>query len=319
MSPPLSAKSPSSALVYFVIAAVVLVHLLSASWHIFTGSLNADEGFYAIATRSVAHGEMPYRDFGFTQPPLVLYANALPLRLLGFGLFPQRALNGAWTALALLLAVRWLARRTQLLWALGVALLFSLSAPWMYFSHLGKTYGFTTLLVMLAAWVFLTAAKGPRRNFALGLLFALGAATRLPAIPFFGMLWLLALWPAPRPTLSESFAALGGLAAGLSVALLPFFLVAKDAARPFFVETHGITVRAVGTAFSVQAKATAVEIFVKEGAVDVGHTQASGANAAAPGPGSDPQVVRVNAVNREAEHGLLDRRRADEAQTFDRR
>ena len=77
-----------------------------------------------------------------------------------------------------------------------------------------------------------------------------------------------------------------------------FFRVAKDATRPFFVETHGITVRAVGTAFSVQAKATAVEIFVKEGAVDVGHTQAPGADAAAPGPGSDPQVVRVNAGKR---------------------
>ena len=54
-----------------------------------------------------------------------------------------------------------------------------------------------------------------------------------------------------------------------------FFRVAKDASRPFFVETHGITVRAVGTAFSVQAQATAVEIFVKEGAVDVGRSTAT--------------------------------------------
>ncbi len=54
-----------------------------------------------------------------------------------------------------------------------------------------------------------------------------------------------------------------------------FFRVAKDATRPFFVESHGITVRAVGTAFSVQAQAAAVAIFVKEGLVDVGRSTAT--------------------------------------------
>ena len=49
-----------------------------------------------------------------------------------------------------------------------------------------------------------------------------------------------------------------------------FFRVAKDASRPFYVETNGVFVRAVGTAFSLQAQPSAVEIFVKEGAVDVG-------------------------------------------------
>ncbi len=58
-----------------------------------------------------------------------------------------------------------------------------------------------------------------------------------------------------------------------------FFRVAKDAARPFFVESQGITVRAVGTAFSVQAQAAAVEIVVKEGAVDVGRNTATASDA----------------------------------------
>lgn len=70
-----------------------------------------------------------------------------------------------------------------------------------------------------------------------------------------------------------------------------FFRVAKDPARPFYVEAHGVVVRAVGTAFSVQMKSSAVEIFVKEGAVDVGRTVNS---AAAP----DPAAVRVNAGKR---------------------
>ena len=74
-----------------------------------------------------------------------------------------------------------------------------------------------------------------------------------------------------------------------------FFRVAKDATRPFLVESHGITVRAVGTAFSVQARSTAVEIFVKEGAVDVGHSPVLNTTS---GSGNDQQMVRVVAGKR---------------------
>ncbi len=74
-----------------------------------------------------------------------------------------------------------------------------------------------------------------------------------------------------------------------------FFRVAKDTARPFFVEAHGIMVRAVGTAFSVQAQPTAVEIFVKEGAVDVGRTPVPHGS---PDAGEGPPVVRVPAGKR---------------------
>jgi len=70
-----------------------------------------------------------------------------------------------------------------------------------------------------------------------------------------------------------------------------FFRVAKDPARPFYVEAHGVVVRAVGTAFSVQMQKSAVEIFVKEGAVDVGRTMP-------PATARDPAAVRVNAGKR---------------------
>lgn len=47
-----------------------------------------------------------------------------------------------------------------------------------------------------------------------------------------------------------------------------YFSVAKDPARPFVVLTHGVAVRAVGTAFAVEAGA-AVEVIVTEGTVAV--------------------------------------------------
>lgn len=47
------------------------------------------------------------------------------------------------------------------------------------------------------------------------------------------------------------------------------FQVAKDPDRPFVVVAPGVDVRAVGTAFSVQLKAAAVEVHVTEGRVAV--------------------------------------------------
>lgn len=48
------------------------------------------------------------------------------------------------------------------------------------------------------------------------------------------------------------------------------FKVAKDPARPFFVEVGGVTVRAVGTAFNVRLDSASVEVIVTEGTVQVG-------------------------------------------------
>ena len=47
------------------------------------------------------------------------------------------------------------------------------------------------------------------------------------------------------------------------------FYVAKDAARPFYVNAGEVTVRAVGTAFNVRRQASSVEVLVTEGRVKV--------------------------------------------------
>jgi hypothetical protein len=77
---------------------VVGIHLVSACWHVLYGGMNSDEGFYAIAARSVWQGDLPYRDFGHTQMPLLPYINGLMMQFTGFGLFEQRAINGLWGA-----------------------------------------------------------------------------------------------------------------------------------------------------------------------------------------------------------------------------
>jgi transmembrane sensor len=55
------------------------------------------------------------------------------------------------------------------------------------------------------------------------------------------------------------------------------FAVAKDSARAFVVESGGVTIRAVGTAFNVRLTEHAIEVIVTEGIVAVARSDASGA------------------------------------------
>jgi len=55
-----------------------------------------------------------------------------------------------------------------------------------------------------------------------------------------------------------------------------YFKVAKDAARPFLVETGGVTVRAIGTAFNVRLDPASVEVLVTEGRVGVQRIEGAG-------------------------------------------
>ena len=55
------------------------------------------------------------------------------------------------------------------------------------------------------------------------------------------------------------------------------FAVAKDSARAFVVESGGVKIRAVGTAFNVRLTEQAIEVIVTEGIVAVARGDASGA------------------------------------------
>ena len=217
-------------------------HLVFAVWNIFYSGQNYDEGFYAVAARSVWEGDLPYRDFGYTQMPLLPYINGLMMHLTGFGLFEQRAVNGLWAALTLVLAVRWLARRTSPAWALGCGALLSLSAPWMSFVHLGKTYSLVGLIIVAALWVCTEWAPGPRKVGVLALLATLGLGCRLTVAPYFAVLWVGAALELPlRPVRSWWLIAAGSLLAPV-ILLLPFYLVAPEAAYFWTMEFHRLSI-----------------------------------------------------------------------------
>ncbi|MBI3885994.1 MAG: hypothetical protein HY302_09740 [Opitutae bacterium] len=223
-------------------AAVALVYLVSAISHVFFGALNPDEGFYAVAARAVMQGELPYRDFGYTQTPLYPYVDGALMRLTGFGLFEQRAINGVWGALALILAGVWLARRTRAWLGLLLVAVFSLSPAWMYFVHLGKTYAFTGFVVMVAAWVFLERPAGWPRTTLLGALGVVGVGCRLPAAPFFAVLWLASLLEGPGRVTTRVLGGGAVLVVFGAAALLPFYLAAPEASVFWTLRFHRLSV-----------------------------------------------------------------------------
>ncbi len=71
------------------------------------------------------------------------------------------------------------------------------------------------------------------------------------------------------------------------------FAVTKNPERPFIVQAGGVDVRAVGTAFNVRVDATAVEVLVTEGRVQLGPIPDKSATVSAPAPAAPLPVLEA--------------------------
>src|SRR5665213_2216583 len=192
-----STLTSESRQVFCLILLAAGLHLIFGCWNVLYSGINSDEGFYALAARSVSEGDLPYRDFGYTQMPLLPYINGFFMQFIGFGLFQQRAVNGLWAAFTVLLVVKWIAHRTKLSWALGFGALLSLSATWMAFVHLGNTYALAGLVIVAAVWVYTEWNSGVRKICLLAFLATVGIGCRLTTVPFFAVLWVAAVIELP--------------------------------------------------------------------------------------------------------------------------
>jgi 4-amino-4-deoxy-L-arabinose transferase-like glycosyltransferase len=176
----------------------VLLALGLAAANILLGNLNQDEGWYLLAALRTADGQWPYRDFLFTQGPVmpVVYGFLSPLWA------PQGVLGGRVltallgllsSAVAALLAAR-LAPASRRRDAAFTAWLLTACVPvHSYFTAIPKTYALTSLL--LAAGFAMVARPGRWRSAAVaGALLGLAAATRISvglALPVVGVALLL--------------------------------------------------------------------------------------------------------------------------------
>ena len=203
--------------------------------NLWLGNLNLDEGWYLYAALEQAAGRLPYRDFFFSQGPLMprVYGLLSPFWA-PFGVAGGRALTALLGLCGAVLAA-WLAARgapsgRRLACAATAFLLTAGNVYHAYFTTIPKTYALASLL-LLAGVAALWQPSGPRAAWRAGLgglLLACAACTRLSlgiALPVAGCFLLL---HARRWRGAWLGFGLGGLA-GLALLLGPVLATARDA------------------------------------------------------------------------------------------
>jgi len=209
------------------------------------GDLNHDEGWYLYAAQNVARGNVPYRDFFFTQGSVMPYFYAVFSKLWSpFGVIGGRVFTLLLGFLGAFLA-SWLAAknfpRGQRLapWIITFALT-ACSVYHSYFTTIPKTYALSSLLLILAC-LLLSRLQSRAAVFFAGLLFALATATRVSmgAGALAAGIWLL--FQHRRMPWQWLLFATGGII-GLLACFGPFWLVARDQwvfANTFHAERDG--------------------------------------------------------------------------------
>ena len=164
-------------LLAIVVAALVCV--LAIWW----GGLNQDEGWYLYAARLVGEGKMPYRDFFFTQGPVLPYVYSfMPIR----GLLSGRLVTFVFSAFSVLaamaLARRLVQRDCRGAVSLAVFALLACNLYHMYFTSIPKTYALGAFFVVSG---FLLLSKG--WNFFSAVSFAVASGTRISLVLILGV------------------------------------------------------------------------------------------------------------------------------------
>jgi len=231
-------------IITFWIVAVVFGILLSAA-NLYLGDLNQDEGWYLYAAGQVAKGQLPYRDFAFTQTPLLplVYSLLWPVVEM-FGVAGGRLITAIFGLLAAGIAAWTAGRLSPKRWrhvaAVLAFILIVLNVYQSYFSTIVKTYSlcafFLSAGVLLLTWA--KAGKGEWACFGAGLLTAAAAGTRLSAGAAMPVIFLYLV--VFRKQLGWKRWFMYGLGGGLGLLFifLPLYLLSPDGVTFWLVEYH---------------------------------------------------------------------------------
>ncbi|MEX2395042.1 MAG: glycosyltransferase family 39 protein [Actinomycetota bacterium] len=158
---------------------------------IFIGRINGDEGAYLHAARLVARGQVPYRDFAFTQMPFLPYVHALPQTVFGPSLLVGRVTSAAFAIATIALAVAAAKRLAGERGAAIAATLFAAFTLGAYMNVIVKTHAVTSFFVVGALWVLTTSLPDDIKLALSTSLGTLATATRLSSVAFaFVLFWI---------------------------------------------------------------------------------------------------------------------------------
>jgi len=155
------------------------IAVLSVWW----GAVNQDEGWYLYAARLVGEGKLPYRDFFFTQGPVLPFLySALPIHGLLSGRLVTLGFSLAATLMAIAFARQLVSPVRRRAVSIAVFALLSCNLYHVYFTTIPKTYAVGSLFVMAG---FLLLARG--WNFFAALSFAFASGTRISLVLILGV------------------------------------------------------------------------------------------------------------------------------------
>lgn len=232
---------------FALLLAVAVCWLVLSALNLWMGELNQDEGWYLYAAKRITEGRLPYRDFAFTQPPLLPVVYSWAFNWVGrFGLLGGRVLTWLFGALGMLSSI-WLAMRSgprsaQRLTGGLACILIAMNVYQSYFTTVVKTYALAGFCLSLGLTMlsFVGKHKGFRAAVAAGFLLACAAATRitLGAALALGGFYLLFCRRRLRAWAWVDYG-LGGLL-GLGLTLLPFMAMGRDGFRFGILEYHSL-------------------------------------------------------------------------------
>jgi hypothetical protein len=227
-----------------VVEIVALVAFAAVTFtYVLWGVHTSDEGWYLYAARLVFRGELPYRDFAYTQGPMLPYLYGLPMAVFGPSLLVGRIVTGVWWV-----ATAWLGCRTARRYggdASGAlcALMFLTFAGGTWSFVMTKTYGAIALLMVATAAVLASRLRpGIRYPLAAGLA-SLIPLVRTSGIAFAAVIVAFCLWQA-RGALVRAVVV---LAAAAPLAVLAGFVALDPTSAKFnLYGYHQTTVAGVG-------------------------------------------------------------------------
>lgn len=176
----------------------VLASAVLAAAAVWMGALNQDEGWYVYAAQLVAEGLLPYRDFFFTQAPVMpIVYSAFDCVWEAFGLLGARVLTLGFGLFSIVFAVGIalnLAPEGKKGYAAVVAfLLLGCNLYHLYYLAIPKTYALAGLFAALGFYLLTFPRRHWALAFAAGSALAIAAGTRisLGILLAVGGVWLL--------------------------------------------------------------------------------------------------------------------------------
>lgn len=210
----------------WVIGVLASLFLVGAS--VWFGGLNQDEGWYLYAANLVAEGKMLYRDFFYTQGPLlpIVYS---PFRFVwdNFGLLGARIFTSIIGLVGIIIASRvagnLVVPEKSKFVRLSVFILLACNLYHIYYLSIPKTYALAALALFLGFWFFIAALKSDilkTRYLMIAVsaaLLAFSAGARISLCLFLPVCGLVLLFNFKKYRWSFLFFGLGGVLGVLAV------------------------------------------------------------------------------------------------------